>query len=62
MRKCPKCGKNYSEPSAKSRVDNTEICRTCSEMEAVQVAVDAGAVTPEQAEQILKTLENVFVK
>lgn len=62
MRKCPKCGKNYSEPPAKSRVDNTEICRACSGREAVQVAVDAGAVTPEQAERILETLQNVSVK
>lgn len=62
MRKCPKCGKNYSEPSAKSRVDNTEICRACGEREAVLAAVEVGAVTPEQAEQILKALQNVSVK
>lgn len=62
MRICKKCGKNYSEPPARSRVDNTEICRACGGREAVQAAVDAGAVTPEHAEQILETLQNVSVK
>ena len=62
MRKCPKCGKNYSEPPAKSRVDDSEICRTCSGMEAVQAAMDAEAITPDQADQILEALQNATGK
>ncbi len=62
VRKCPKCGKIYRERSAISRIDNSEICRACSGMEAVNLAVDAGAVTPKQAEQILVALQNVSIK
>lgn len=39
MRKCPVCGREYSEPSALSRVDNeTEICPECGIREALQAA------------------------
>ena len=33
---CPKCGKEYTEFPALSRVDNqTEICSKCAEVEAM---------------------------
>ena len=39
MKKCPVCGREYSEPSALSRVDNvTEICPECGVREALQAA------------------------
>lgn len=39
MKKCPVCGREYSEPSALSRTDNkTEICPECGIREALQAA------------------------
>ena len=57
MRTCPKCGKNYDEAPEKSRADGSEICRSCSEKEAVEAAVSAGAITTRQAAAILETLQ-----
>lgn len=57
MRTCPKCGKNYDEAPGKSRADGSEICRSCSEKEAVEVAVSAGAITTKQAAAILEALQ-----
>jgi ribosomal protein S27AE len=38
-RKCPICGREYTEPPALSRVDNTtEICPRCGTTEALQAA------------------------
>lgn len=35
MRNCPRCGKDYSEHPAISRIDNeTEICPACGTLEA----------------------------
>ena len=41
MRTCPKCGKDYDEAPGKSRADGSEICRSCSEKEAVELADEA---------------------
>lgn len=36
-KKCPKCGRYYSEPPALSRVDNkTKICSMCGMKEALK--------------------------
>ncbi len=56
MRTCPKCGKDYDEAPGKSRADGSEICRSCSEKEAVDAAVSAGAITTAQAVAILEAL------
>lgn len=56
MRTCPKCGKDYDEAPGKSRADGSEICRSCSEKEAVEAAVSAGAITTGQAVTILEAL------
>lgn len=35
---CPKCGKEYAERPAISRIDNSEICPECGALEALNVA------------------------
>lgn len=35
---CPKCGKTYTEKSAISRIDDSEICPECGTLEALDVA------------------------
>lgn len=32
---CPKCGKEYTERPAISRIDNSEICSECGVLEAL---------------------------
>lgn len=59
---CPKCGKEYSERPGMSRIDNSPICRACSEKEAVWIAMAAGALKPEQAEIILNELDDLNKK
>lgn len=54
---CPKCGKEYSEAPGVSRIDNSSICRACSETEAIEVAVAVGAMTWDQAKKIMQELE-----
>ncbi len=38
MRICPKCNKQYAEPPALSRIDNSEICSLCGTKEALDAA------------------------
>ena len=54
MRKCPKCGREYSEHPAISRLDNeTEICPDCGTMEALQAA----GIPEESQKEILAAIE-----
>lgn len=53
LKKCPRCGCNYREPSALSRVDNqTFICPDCGTREAL----DSLGIKSEEQEQILDTI------
>jgi len=55
FKKCPKCGKRYSEPPALSRDDNeTLICPDCGLLEALR---DVG-VSLEKQEEILSLVHN----
>ena len=55
FRKCPKCGKLFSERGAVSRVDNiTIICSDCGTREALE---SIGVDETEQ-EKILDTIHN----
>ena len=55
FRKCPKCGKLFSERGAVSRVDNiTIICSDCGTREALE---SIGVDVTEQ-EKILDTIHN----
>ena len=55
FRKCPKCGKLFSERGAVSRVDNvTIICPDCGTREALE---SIGVDETEQ-EKILNTIHN----
>ena len=55
FRKCPKCGKLFSERWAVSRVDNvTIICSDCGTREALEsIGVDE-----KEQEKILNTIHN----
>lgn len=54
FRKCPLCGKMYSEPPALSRKDNkTEICSLCGTREALEAVP---FFTEEQRAEILETV------
>jgi len=49
---CPKCGRKYNCPPAMSRIDNSEICPICGNLEAFQAA---GIRPPEEIiEQIVE--------
>ena len=53
MKKCPVCGREYSEPSALSRTDNkTEICPECGIREALQAA----GIGQEKQNEIIQTI------
>ena len=57
FRKCPKCGKLFSERGAVSRVDNiTIICSDCGTREALE---SIGVDETEQ-EKILDTIHNTI--
>ena len=53
LRKCPKCGKLFSERGAVSRVDNvTIICPDCGTREALA----SMGVSREEQEEIIETI------
>lgn len=47
--KCMKCGNEFNEASGVSREGGISICRKCSEREALEAAIEAGAITKAQA-------------
>lgn len=47
--KCMKCGNEFNEAPGVSREGGISICRKCSEGEALDAAIAAGAITKEQA-------------
>lgn len=47
--KCMKCGDEFNEAPGMSRENGMSICRKCSEREALEAAIEAGAITKEQA-------------
>lgn len=52
-RRCPICGKEYSDPPAISRVDNeTEICPDCG----TRQALEAAGVSKKDQDEILETI------
>lgn len=57
--KCPKCGKNFTEPPAMSRIDNSSICPLCGNKEALDIAVQAGAMSKEEADKIIEKLSQL---
>lgn len=55
FRKCPKCGKLFSERGAVSRLDNvTILCPNCGTREALESIV----VDEKEQEKILDTIHN----
>lgn len=56
---CPKCGKEFSEKPATSRRDRSPICALCGQKEALEDAVNAGAMSESEANEILKTLQEL---
>lgn len=58
MRICKKCGKEYSEAPSISRVDGSPVCRMCGHREALEVAVQFGAISKEQSIIILAELQS----
>ena len=56
---CPKCGKEFLEKPAMSRRDESEICPMCGHKEALDDAVSAGAMTENEANEILKALQEL---
>ena len=58
-RKCMKCKKEFNEAPGVSRVSKMDVCRECSEKEALEVAIEAGAITKEQSEDVLNELRAV---
>ena len=60
---CPKCGIEFKEPPALSRVDNkTKICSSCGTKEALDIAINNGAMNQNDANSILKMINKVSQK
>ena len=58
---CPACGKAYTQEPALSRRDNkTIICPDCGLNEALEDAVNAGAITEESVKDIRKALTGCY--
>ena len=57
---CNKCGKDFAERPAKSRIDNSDICSLCGQKEALESAVKAGAMSEEVAIGILESLKDKY--
>lgn len=53
---CTKCKKEFNQPPAMSRRDKSEICPICGHREALEDAINSGAMTKEEADEILKAL------
>lgn len=58
---CPKCGEEFNDHPAKSRIDNSSICSTCGQLEALEAAVEAGAMSKEVARGIWESLQRTKV-
>ena len=54
---CPKCKKEFSDKPAMSRRDKSEICPLCGHREALEDAVNSGAITQEEADEIIEALK-----
>lgn len=55
---CPKCGKEYTEKPAISRIDNSEICPECWALEAL----DAAGYSEEEKEKGMKLVRESLEK
>lgn len=55
---CPKCGKEYAERSAISRIDNSEICSECGALEAL----NAAGYSKEEKEEGMKLVRESLAK
>lgn len=55
---CPKCGKEYTERPAISRLDNSEICPECGALEAL----DAVGYSEEEKEEGMKLVHESLEK
>lgn len=56
--RCPKCNREFSERSAISRIDGSDICPLCGTKEAIDDAVKANMMTREDADTIIACVEN----
>ena len=60
---CPKCGKEFKEPPALSRIDNkTYICSSCGTQEALDVAINEGVMNKDVANDILEKINDASKK
>lgn len=55
---CPKCGKEYAERPAISRIDNSEICSECGALEAL----NAAGYSKEEKEEGMKLVRESLEK
>lgn len=55
---CPKCGKEYTERPAISRIDNSEICPECGALEAL----NAVGYSKEEKEEGMKLVRESLAK
>ena len=57
---CPVCGRQFFETPAVSRRDlKQEICSVCAATEALEDAQQAGAITPREAKEVQKIVEEI---
>lgn len=58
---CPKCGKEYTERAAISRIDNSEICPECGALEALNAVGYSEEEKEEGMKLVRESLEKVRV-
>ena len=57
---CPVCGRQFFETPAVSRRDESmKICSVCAVTEALEDAQQAGAITPREAKEVQKIVEEI---
>lgn len=54
---CPKCNREYLLSTAISRMDGSNICLSCGNLEAIEAALDYGIMTEEEVKEIVKQLK-----
>ena len=63
MRKCPVCGKAYTDHPALSRKDNkTEICPSCGLNEALEAYYDAIGRSRDELDEAKATIREMLAK
>ena len=57
---CPKCKEEFTLHPAISRKDGSKICPLCGSKEAIEISLEAGIISKEDAEETIKILKESY--